>query len=136
MRFYIDRSIRHPRQDHATKIVTTLACMAILPDPKREELVPRLTPLGVFVLAALFLTGCSATVPVTGQLQGNHETFTGRATGYSDGSGELAIVTNAGVSCKGSYVFIHSRQGEGTFTCVDGRTGPFHSVSTGSNGST
>ena len=38
------------------------------------------------------------------------------------------------MSCKGSYVFIDSRQGEGTFTCVDGRTGPFHFASTGSRG--
>jgi hypothetical protein len=108
--------------------------MAILPAPKREELVPRLTPQGVLLVAVFTLLGCSATVPVTGQLQGNRGTFTGSATGYSDGSGELAIVTNAGVSCKGSYVFIDSRQGEGTFTCVDGRTGPFHFASTGSRG--
>ena len=43
--------IRHPPQDYTSKIVTTLACATILPAPKREGLVPRLIPLGVFVLA-------------------------------------------------------------------------------------
>lgn len=87
------------------------------------------------VLMALVLcSGCSMTLPVTGQVQSTGETFSGSATGKMDGAGTLTIVSNQGVTCRGSFVYVTSREGEGTFNCSDGRSGPFSFVSTGSRG--
>ena len=82
----------------------------------------------------LLLSACSMTLPVKGQVQNSSETFTGTATGYLDGSGDLTIVSNTGVTCSGSFVYVTKRNGEGVFTCEDGRTGPFNFVSTGKRG--
>lgn len=90
-----------------------------------------------FVLAALgagLLSACSMTLPVRGQIQGSDELFTGTATGRMDGGGELTIVSNKGATCKGSFVYTTKRNGEGVFSCDDGRTGPFQFVSTGTRG--
>lgn len=89
----------------------------------------------VLVLAgALALAGCSMTLPVRGTVSGGKETFTGSATGYLSGSGTLSVVTTEGASCSGDFVYVTSREGEGVFTCSDGRSGPFSFVSTGSRG--
>lgn len=85
-------------------------------------------------ILVLLLTACSMTLPVKGQVQNSKETFFGSATGYMDGSGKLTITSNKGVKCDGDFVYITERQGDGTFTCEDGRTGPFTFVSTGSHG--
>ena len=84
--------------------------------------------------AALALGGCSLTLPVRGQVGGTGETFSGSATGYMDGAGDLALVTNRGARCTGAFVYVSRRQGEGTFNCDDGRTGAFSFVSTGQRG--
>lgn len=91
---------------------------------------------GVAVLCATsaLLASCSMTLPVRGQVQNSNETFTGTATGYMDGGGNLVIVSNEGATCKGNFVYASGRKGEGVFTCNDGRTGPFQFVSTGSRG--
>jgi len=81
------------------------------------------------------LAGCSMTLPVKGLIQSSSETFTGVATGYLDGGGDLKIVSSRGVSCEGSFVYVTRRQGRGIFTCSDNRTGPFDFVSTGTRGS-
>lgn len=80
------------------------------------------------------LTACSMTLPVRGQLEDGSETFTGTATGYMDGGGNLSITSNKGTACQGTFVYTDSRNGEGTFICNDGRSGPFSFVSTGSRG--
>lgn len=80
------------------------------------------------------LAGCSLTLPVRGQVSESAETFTGTATGYADGAGDMTISTNRGATCSGAFVYVNRRQGEGTFTCNDGRTGPFSFVSTGQRG--
>jgi len=90
-----------------------------------------LLALGV---AVSVLTGCSMTLPVRGNLQGSDETFTGTATGYMDGGGNLTIITNTGVKCTGNFVYVTRRNGEGVFMCDDGRSGPFKFVSTGTRG--
>ncbi len=82
----------------------------------------------------LTISGCSITLPVTGQIQNSNETFTGTATGYLDGGGDLTIFSNKGSSCTGNFVYVSRRNGEGIFTCDDGRTGPFQFVSTGTRG--
>jgi hypothetical protein len=51
-----------------------------------------------------------------------------------DGAGDLTIVSNRGATCTGAFVYVNRRQGSGTFTCNDGRTGPFTFVSTGQRG--
>lgn len=89
---------------------------------------------GLLVILAQALIGCSMTVPAQGKLQGSPETFSGTATGYMDGSGTLTVVTSAGTTCSGNFVYVNGRQGEGVFMCDDGRSGPFQFVSTGSRG--
>lgn len=86
------------------------------------------------VLACWMVAGCSMTLPVRGQIQGSDEVFTGTATGRMDGGGELTIVSNRGATCQGAFVYTTRRNGEGVFTCDDGRTGPFQFVSTGTRG--
>ena len=85
---------------------------------------------------ALVLAGCatSLTLPVTGQMETGDETFTGTATGYMDGGGDLTIVSDRGRTCEGTFVYVTRRTGEGTFTCDDGSSGPFKFVSTGTRG--
>ena len=86
------------------------------------------------VASALVLVGCSLTLPVRGQLESGTETFTGEATGYLDGAGDLRIVSSEGTVCTGNFVYVTRRNGEGVFTCDDGRSGPFTFVSTGQRG--
>jgi hypothetical protein len=86
------------------------------------------------VLCALICAGCSLTLGVNGQFQDGSETFTGNATGYVNRSGTLEITSSKGAVCKGTFVYVGPRDGRGTFTCNDGRSGPFEFVSTGSSG--
>jgi hypothetical protein len=87
------------------------------------------------LLAALCLSlaGCM-TLPVTGSTEDGTEQFYGSATGYMDGSGTITLESNKGTKVHGTFVYINRRQGQGTFRCADGRTGPFSFVSTGSSG--
>ena len=62
------------------------------------------------------------------------ETFTGTATGYTDGGGNLTITSNKGMSCSGAFVYVTRRNGSGTFTCTNGQSGAFDFVSTGTRG--
>lgn len=82
----------------------------------------------------MLVSACSLTLPVQGSVQNSGETFTGTATGYMDGAGDLRIVSSKGSVCEGNFVYVTGRQGEGVFTCTDGRTGPFQFVSTGQRG--
>jgi hypothetical protein len=88
----------------------------------------------LMLASAGLLAGCSLTLAVRGQVGNTGETFTGTATGYMDGAGDLTITSNRGAVCTGAFVYVTRRQGSGTFTCNDGRTGPFEFVSTGSRG--
>jgi hypothetical protein len=89
---------------------------------------------GFVAAAALMLGACSLTLPVQGQVSESNETFSGTATGYSDGAGNLTIVMSQGARCSGAFVYVTRREGQGTFSCTDGRTGPFTFVSTGNRG--
>lgn len=88
----------------------------------------------ISLIATLTLSACSLTLPVKGTVQNSDETFTGTATGYLDRSGILKVVTSKGAVCEGDFVYVTNRQGEGVFTCDDGRSGPFEFVSTGTKG--
>lgn len=85
-------------------------------------------------LAASVLSACSLTLPVQGQTQHSRETFTGTATGYLDRSGVISIANNKGTTCDGNFIYTKQREGKGTFTCSDGRSGPFEFVSAGKHG--
>jgi hypothetical protein len=85
-------------------------------------------------LLSVALSGCSLTLPVSGLVQNSSETFTGTATGYMGGAGQLEITSSNGATCKGTFVYVTPRQGAGTFRCSDGRSGPFNFVSTGAAG--
>jgi len=91
----------------------------------------KLVALGI---GMALLWGCSLTLPVRGQIQNSSEAFTGTATGYLDGGGNLTIVSNMGTRCTGNFVYVTTRKGEGVFKCDDGRSGPFEFVSTGTRG--
>ena len=88
----------------------------------------------VIFISGFVLAGCSLTLPVTGQLADGKETFSGSATGYANGVGELMIVSSKGTMCTGNFVYVTQQTGEGVFTCSDGRSGPFKFVSTGTSG--
>lgn len=88
--------------------------------------------LSISVLLGL-LSACSITEPVRGKVDGTDEYFLGTATGYLN-DGDVAITSNKGAKCTGKYVIVTRREGEGTFLCDDGRTGPFHFVTTGTSG--
>lgn len=92
--------------------------------------------LGKYVVAAsaLALTGCTLTLPVSGQLQTTKEAFTGHATGHMDGAGEIELVMADSTKCLGTFVYVNGRQGAGTLKCTDGRTGTLEFVSTGKRG--
>lgn len=92
------------------------------------------TKLFHVVAISVLCAGCSATASVKGQATDGSETFTGKATGYVDGSGTLEIKSSRGRVCEGNFVYITHRDGEGTFTCNDGASGPFRFVSTGTRG--
>ncbi len=85
---------------------------------------------GVLLLAV----ACSLTLPVHGQTEAGDETFSGSATGYLDRSGTMTIQSNRGITCAGEFVYVNAREGQGTFRCSDGRSGPFTFVSTGLHG--
>lgn len=90
-----------------------------------------------FLIAGLLVgtaAGCSLTLPVRGRMGDGSEIFTGEATGYMDRSGVLTVRSNLGTVCRGDFVYVTARYGEGTFVCEDGRSGPFTFVSTGTRG--
>jgi hypothetical protein len=89
-------------------------------------------PIGLCLVLAC--SACSLTLPVRGQVQSSTETFSGTATGHIDGGGNLMMVSSKGAVCKGNFVYVTGRQGEGVFHCDDGRSGPFQFVSTGREG--
>ncbi|WP_428650224.1 hypothetical protein [Roseibium sp.] len=89
--------------------------------------------ISITLLSAL-CSGCSVTAAVKGQSTDGREKFEGTATGYADGSGTLEIKSNRGRTCTGTFVYVTYRDGEGTFTCNDGASGPFRFVSTGTKG--
>lgn len=90
--------------------------------------------LFVPALCAIILSGCGMTLPLKGQSESGDETFTGKATGYIDGAGTLELTSNKGLKCKGTFVYVTHRNGEGTFTCSTGQSGSFSFVSTGTRG--
>ena len=94
----------------------------------------RFSAVVAVVFVGAMLTGCTMTLPVHGLVQNSDETFSGTATGGMDGSGTLTIVSNKGATCKGNFVYVTRRTGEGVFSCSDGRSGPFQFVSTGTKG--
>lgn len=88
----------------------------------------------IATISSLACAGCSLTLPVKGQVLNSTETFTGSATGYTDGAGTLEIVSNRGVKCSGEFIYITPRNGQGTAKCTDGRAGSFRFASTGTKG--
>ncbi|MBF0383772.1 MAG: hypothetical protein HQL69_22370 [Magnetococcales bacterium] len=72
------------------------------------------------------------TLPVQGVSDKSNEVFTGTATGYMSGKGDLKINTNTGLRCVGEFKYIDGfEKGVGGFSCSDGRQGDFTFTSTG-----
>ena len=95
--------------------------------------VPPLLTILLFVTVLTLLSGCM-TLPVQGKFQNSDELFNGTATGYMDGGGDIVLVSNKGSTCRGGFVYVSRRNGEGAANCDDGRSGPFQFVSTGKRG--
>lgn len=94
----------------------------------------KIIPVFILFSVLLLLSSCSMTLPVRGQMTSGAKTFTGTATGYMGGGGDLSITLNDGTTCTGNFVYINPRQGEGVFTCSNNKSGPFAFVSTGTSG--
>lgn len=94
----------------------------------------RLAVLTGFAGTLFFLAACSTTMPVRLEVQNSDEMFVGTATRYSDGSGILNLSSNKGATCRGNFVYLMRGEGEGVFTCRDGRGGPFQFVYSASGG--
>lgn len=73
---------------------------------------------------AILLGGCVVNRPVEGVVQRTGEKFTGAATGNLDSSGTVEIVSQQ-TTCRGTFSNPTGTEAKGTFTCADGRTGPF-----------
>jgi hypothetical protein len=89
--------------------------------------------LSLLLVALLPASGCMR-LPVKGQFESGAVTFSGTATGYLDGSGVIKLTATNGLTVDGHFVYTSSREGEGTFTASDGRSGVFRFVSTGRRG--
>jgi len=76
----------------------------------------------------------SMTLPVEGEVQNGRETFSGRATVFFTGGGNLVLTTSKGVVCKGDFINASRRGGSGTVICEDGRSGSFDFVTAGFSG--
>ncbi len=87
-------------------------------------------------LAAMaLLAGCSLTVPVSGSSDTAGEVFTGSATGYITGNGDLDVTSSRGVTCTGAFHYVErGRLGNGAVRCSDGREGDLVFRSTGQAG--
>lgn len=88
----------------------------------------------VGICATFLAGGCSVTLPVTGRFESGAVTFEGSATGYMDGGGTITLTASNGLKVQGVFVYVTRREGEGTFTASDGRSGSFKFVSTGRRG--
>ncbi len=80
------------------------------------------------VIAVVALSACTAVRGINGRMEQGDETFRGSisGSGYREGSGEMTLVSNHQVTCKGSFVYTSRRRGEGVLNCGDGRSGAFH----------
>lgn len=114
----------------------------ICPEPYDHKMVEmtnairqRVTFTLIFLcLILIVIQGCSMTLPVHGQLEDGSIDFSGTATGYWGGHGDLKLIGSDGTLCAGNFVYVSSRQGEGVVRCNNGESGPFHFVSTGDTG--
>ena len=55
------------------------------------------------LLLAMIFVGCSMALPVKEHGQSSDETFSGTATGFMDGGGNLGIVSSKGAVCTGDF---------------------------------
>lgn len=84
--------------------------------------------------ASFALSACAVTLNVRGQVDRSTETFTGTILANIDRDGTIEVVSNRGVRCRGQYVVVTRREGSGTLTCDDGRSGPFQFAAVGTRG--
>ncbi len=83
---------------------------------------------------ALMLSGCSVTLAVRGQVDARREMFVGTVVAQINAGGTISVTSDKGAVCQGEYVVLTAREGRGTLTCQDGRSGPFEFVTTGRRG--
>ena len=91
---------------------------------------PRLGRLAFAAVLGLLITGCARSLPLQGETT-DKENFYGSAMGYLDQSGTLAIRTNKGTTCTGTFTYATPVYGQGTFSCSNGKSWPFVFISNG-----
>jgi len=85
----------------------------------------------ILSIAALSLTACANTQPVSGKVTQTGEAFIGTATSVLSGPSTLSMTFDSGSKCTGQYqaplVWTETQgaSADGTFTCEDGRAGSF-----------
>lgn len=96
----------------------------------------RRTLIRIFVkFSSIFgVAACPMTLTIDCRMSGDSEICTGSATGYMNEGGFLTIISHAGRSCIGNFVFVTRRNADGVFICDDGQSGPFTFVFTGTRG--
>lgn len=89
----------------------------------------------VVVFIVLVFPAHSMNLPIQGEVANSTEVFSGMATVYLLGDGNLTLTTNKGVTCTGKFVHASQQKGHGTVICDDGRLGVFEFVTAGFTGS-
>ncbi len=88
------------------------------------------------LLLTAALTAChSEHAPVTGQVAGSTEVFTGTVKDFSSSKGKLLLNSNYGVNCEGHFDNKGPTIASGTLKCTDGRVGQFTLNTDGTKGS-
>ena len=88
---------------------------------------------GMIVLVAL--AGCSTAMrPVRASILESTETFSGKMTEGTRGSGQMRLMSSRGVVCQGDFVYRLGGEGSGVFNCTDLRWGHFEFLSSGTRG--
>jgi hypothetical protein len=87
------------------------------------------------VFSATTTAAPTATFPISGQMQGSSETFSGIAMEYGVGAADVNVTTSMGAKCTGHYFFNTPQSGNGIYKCDDGRSGPLNLTSSGKRGS-
>lgn len=89
----------------------------------------------VIVFVVFVFPAHSMDLPIHGAVTNSSEVFSGMATVYFWGDGNLTLTTNKGVTCTGDFVHASQQKGHGTVSCDDGRLGVFDFVTAGFTGS-
>ena len=77
---------------------------------------------GLLAAGILLLTaGCSVTTEVYGIVGEENDIYSGKATGYQDGTGKIELHNATGARCVGQFANSTGKSGHGLLSCSDGQ---------------